>query len=117
VISFPESMCPLCSRFVAREELYGQIALEDPRVRHRTIKVIQAYHPGWVEGQGACGPCWRSYRDAVRIFLVMDSTRRQSGVGRSKLAAFAGGRLVVHTGAADARPPSVSIRGGRKADA
>jgi hypothetical protein len=82
-------MCPLCSRVVAREQLYEQIASEDPRVRHRTIKVIQAYHPGWVEDQGACGPCWRSYRDAVRIFLVMKSTRRQSAVGRSSLVELA----------------------------
>ena len=89
MISFSESMCPLCSRFVAREELYEPIASEDPRVRHRTIKVIQAYHPGWVEDHGACGPCWSSYRDAVRIFLVMKSTRRQSIAGCSNMVELA----------------------------
>lgn len=64
---FPESICPLCSRVLALELLRNHIAFEDPRVRQSTIKVIQAYHPSWVEDHGACEPCWRSYRDAVQI--------------------------------------------------
>jgi hypothetical protein len=78
MISFPESICPLCSQVFARQLLREHIASEPPRLRHVTIKVIQAYHPGWVEDDGACGPCWRAYRNAGRILEVMKSVRPQN---------------------------------------
>jgi hypothetical protein len=78
VTSFPESICPLCSQVFTREQLHQHIASESQRLRRSTIKVIQAYHPGWVEDDGACGSCWRSYRDAGRILNVMKSARPQN---------------------------------------
>lgn len=81
MISSPESICPLCSQVFPRELLYRHITSEHPRLRHSTIKVIQAYHPGWVEDHGACGPCWNSYRNAGRILSVMKSARPQSAAG------------------------------------
>ena len=81
MIPFPESICPLCSQVFARELLHEHISLEQLRLRNRTIKVIQAYHPGWVEDHGACGLCWRSYRDAGRFLYMMKSARPQNAVG------------------------------------
>ena len=80
MIPFPESICPLCSQVFARELVHEHISLEHPRLRNRTIKVIQAYHPGWVEDHGACGACWRSYRDAGRFLYMMKSARPQNAV-------------------------------------
>ena len=81
MISFPEGICPLCSRVLAPELLRNHIVFEDPRMRQSTIQVIQAYHPSWVEDHGACEPCWRSYRDAVQMVAVMKSARRQTAAG------------------------------------
>ena len=78
MILFPEGVCPLCSRVLALELLRNHIAFEDPRVRQSTIKVIQAYHPSWVEDHGACEPCWRSYRDAVQVVAIMKSAKAQN---------------------------------------
>jgi hypothetical protein len=46
MISIPESICPLCSQVFPRDLLREHIISEHPRLRHSTIKVIQAYHPG-----------------------------------------------------------------------
>lgn len=81
MISFPESICPLCSQVFPREFLQKHIASEQPHLRHRTIKVIQAYHPGWVEDHGACGPCWSSYREAGRILNQMKGASPQNAAG------------------------------------
>lgn len=78
MISFPDSICPLCSQVFAREHLHEHIAAEQPRLRQSTIKLIQGYHPGWVEDHGACGPCWRSYRDAGQALNAMKRGRSQS---------------------------------------
>jgi hypothetical protein len=78
MISFPESICPLCSQFFARDLLHEHIASEHADLRQRTIKVIQAYHPSWVEQHGACEPCWRSYRDAGRILNIMKRAKPQN---------------------------------------
>jgi len=40
-------------------------------VREATIRVIQAYHKGWVAEHGACEPCWKSFRDAVCILNIL----------------------------------------------
>jgi hypothetical protein len=89
MISIPESICPLCSQVFPRELLREHINAEHPRLRHNTIKVIQAYHPSWVEDHGACGPCWRSYREASRMFSQMKSARPQSAAGSWKPAELA----------------------------
>lgn len=77
----PMTACPLCSRVLPHEQLYEHIASERARFRHSTIKVIQAYHPGWIEDQGACGRCWRSYRDASQIVNVLKGIRPQNAAG------------------------------------
>lgn len=73
--SFSDSICPLCSQITANELLHTHIMSEDPRLRHSTIKVIQAYHSSWIEDHGACGPCWKSYRDAGQILDVIKRGR------------------------------------------
>ena len=80
----PEAICPLCSQVRSRAELHESILAEDPRVRRRTIQVIQSYHPGWAEDDGACESCWRSYRDASRILDVMKSTKAPDATGSGK---------------------------------
>ena len=72
-----QSICPLCSQVFQSELLHDHIVSEGPRLRHSTIKIIQGYHPGWVEDHGACGVCWRSYRDAGQILNMMKSARLQ----------------------------------------
>ncbi len=72
----PENECPLCARTFLREELHDLIASEEERLRESTILVIQAYHPNWTVEQGACGPCWRSYREAGRILSLLKQNRR-----------------------------------------
>jgi hypothetical protein len=84
-----ESICPLCSQVIPRELLRGHITSEHPRLRHSTIKVIQAYHPGWAEDHGACGPCWRSYREASRMFSQMKSAKPVTPAGSWKAAELA----------------------------
>lgn len=71
MIFSPEGICPLCSHAVGSDLLHEHIASETPRVRERTISVIQAYHGRWLEEQGACGPCWKSYRDAGRVLSIL----------------------------------------------
>jgi|ERR1039458_1912132 hypothetical protein len=82
--SVPDSICPLCSQVFPRELLREHINSEHSRLRHSTIKVIQAYHPGWVEDHGACEPCWRSYREASRMFNQMKIARPQNPAGSWK---------------------------------
>ena len=85
--SYPESICPLCSQVFASELLYQHIASEHPRIRHSTIKVIQAYHPGWAEDHGACGPCWKSYREAGQVLSIIKGARPQNAASFWKPAA------------------------------
>ncbi len=54
---FSEGICPLGSRV------------------YETIQVIQAYHEGWSTEDGACEPCWRSFREAGRILHVLRQTK------------------------------------------
>jgi len=75
--TFPEAFCPLCSQLHVQERLHSHITEEHPRVREATIKVIQAYHKGWAAEHGACEPCWKSFRDAGRILIVLKQTRPQ----------------------------------------
>ncbi len=69
--AFPEAICPLCSKVHLRERLYSHIEAEHERVRKKTIEVIKAYHEGWSAGDGACEPCWKSFRDAGRILNLL----------------------------------------------
>ncbi|SPE60053.1 hypothetical protein SBV1_370037 [Verrucomicrobia bacterium] len=71
----PESTCPLCSQVLPHEQLYQHIATEHPRLRHNTIKVIQAYHPDWHADDGACEPCWKSFRDASQVLDLMKRSK------------------------------------------
>lgn len=80
MISILESICPLCSHVFASERLHQHIVTEHPRLRHSTIKVIQCYHPGWIEEHGACGPCWKSYRSAGQIINLMKNARPRHAV-------------------------------------
>ncbi len=68
---FPEAICPLCSRVKLRERLHSHIADEHPRLRAKTVELIQAYHGDWAVEDGACEPCWRSFRDAGRVLSVL----------------------------------------------
>lgn len=74
----PDGICPLCSQIFPQEHLHAHIGSEHPRLRHTTILVIQAYHPGWLESHGACQPCWKSYRDAGRVLDLLKSGRAQN---------------------------------------
>ncbi len=89
ITPFPGSTCPLCLQLCPRESLHRHIAAEHPRLRHSTIRVIQAYHPGWEEEYGACEACWRSYRQASRMFNLMRSARRQVAAASRELALLA----------------------------
>lgn len=79
-----ENTCPLCLQIHAVELLHRHIFAEDPRLRRRTVNVIQAYHSGWMEEHGACGSCWRSYRDAGQILDLIKRTRPQTDAGQWK---------------------------------
>ena len=78
MIMFPEGICPLCSQVVGLDLLHQHIASESARVRERTISVIQAYHEGWLEEQGACEACWKSYRDAGRVLSIIKEQHAHS---------------------------------------
>jgi hypothetical protein len=104
MIPIPESICPLCSQVFPSELLREHINSEHPRLRHSTIKVIQAYHPGWVEDHGACEPCWRSYREASRMFNQMKSAKPKNPPGSWKPAELAAqSPAKVQTGPHEAR--------------
>ncbi len=75
MISIPDSICPLCSHVVPREELHNHMDAEPARLRENTVRVIQAYHPGWAAEHGACRPCWKSYRDAGQILKKLSQSR------------------------------------------
>lgn len=75
MISFPESICPLCSQLFLREELFQHISCEHDQLRERTIRMIQAYHAGWLAEHGACGSCWRSFREAGRVLSMLKHSR------------------------------------------
>ena len=82
--TFPDGICPLCSRVYTQEQLHNHIAGERPQVRERTIQVIQAYHKEWVRQHGACEPCWRSFRDAGCVLSVLRQTKPHSAGYGSK---------------------------------
>ena len=84
MIEFPDSICPLCSEVFPRELLHEQIGLETGRSRERTVRVIQSYHPHWVEEHGACAACWKSYREAGQVIRIIKSTRPQREVEREE---------------------------------
>ena len=69
-----QSVCSLCRREVPRAELQEHIQTEHPFLRHDTIKLIQAYHPGWQEEQGACWSCWKAYRQATQMLHVLKAS-------------------------------------------
>jgi hypothetical protein len=77
MIPFPESICPLCSQVFLTAQLHDHIVSEHPQERNKTIKVIQAYHPGWAAEHGACEPCWRSFRNASSIIQMLQSSKPQ----------------------------------------
>lgn len=71
-----DGICPLCSQVHPHDSLHSHISSEHARVRAQTIEVIQAYHKGWAPGDGACEPCWKSFRDAGRILKVIKQTKQ-----------------------------------------
>ncbi len=73
--TYSEGICPLCSQVCLRERLHSHIAEEQARMRERTIQVIQGYHAGWSVEDGACVPCWRSFREAGRILSLLKQTK------------------------------------------
>ncbi len=75
--SLADSVCPLCEKGFPGERLHQHIDSEHARLRRNTIQVIQAYHPDWVEEDGACEPCWKSFRDAGRMLDVLRTAKRQ----------------------------------------
>ncbi len=84
-----DGICPLCSRVYRQEQLHSHIAGEQPRVRERTIEVIQAYHKDWASEHGACEPCWRGFRDASCVLSILKQTKPQYltyGVKPAKLS-------------------------------
>ncbi len=46
-------------------------------MRENTVRVIQAYHDGWSAEDGACEPCWKSFRDASRALNLLKQVKRQ----------------------------------------
>ena len=81
MIALSETICPLCSQPFPTAQLHQHIASEHPLWRHGTIKVIQAYHPGWIEEQGACESCWKSFREAGRVLNQLKGSRPQNTGG------------------------------------
>ncbi len=71
-----ERICPLCSRVFPHEQLYDHMKSEHPHARRNAIKVIQAYHPAWVEDHGACESCWKSFRDAGQALDLLKGAQR-----------------------------------------
>ena len=80
----PDSICPLCSEVLPRELLHEHIAVETVRTRERTVRVIESYHPGWLEIHGACPACWKSYREAGQVITILKSTRPQRAAGKQE---------------------------------
>jgi hypothetical protein len=74
------SVCPICSRVLPQEQLYDHLALESPRLRQNTIKLIQGYHADWVLEHGACPSCRKSFRDAGRILHMLKGAQRPGAV-------------------------------------
>ncbi len=70
-----DAICPLCSKVCLRERLYSHIDSEHQRVRERTIEVIQGYHEGWSADDGACEPCWKSFREAGRVLNLLKQVK------------------------------------------
>jgi len=70
-ITLTEGICPLCSQVFSLSLLHEHIQSEDARLRGSTVRVIQAYHGGWLEEHGACELCWKAYRDAGQILSLM----------------------------------------------
>ncbi len=71
--ALPESSCPLCGRIVPHNDLYPHFKRDWPVSYRGTIQVIKAYHPDWVEDQGVCLRCWRSYAEATRVIYSLRS--------------------------------------------
>jgi hypothetical protein len=66
-----QSVCPLCKKAIGAEQLFAHMASDHEQWRHSTIKVIRAYHPNWIEEDGACPTCWKSYRNATQILRLL----------------------------------------------
>ena len=76
--SLPDHICPLCSQVRPREQIHEHIASEHPLLRLNTIKVIHAHHPWWSPEDGACEPCWKSFRDASRALEMLRHARQRN---------------------------------------
>ncbi len=80
--NFFEGVCPLCSRVLPRDRLCSHIAAEHERVREKTIRIIRAYHEDWSVDEGACEPCWKSFREAGQILNLLRQTKpKRPGYG------------------------------------
>jgi hypothetical protein len=66
-----DSSCPLCGRIVPHKDLYPHFNGNSSVHYHGAIQVIKAYHPDWVEDQGVCFTCWRSYAEANRVIHLL----------------------------------------------
>jgi hypothetical protein len=62
-----ESSCPLCGRIVPHQDLYPHFNRDWSAGFLGAVQMIKAYHPDWVEDQGVCFHCWRSYAEASRV--------------------------------------------------
>src|ERR1035437_7885583 len=104
MIPIPESICPLWSQVFPNDLLREHIDSEPPGLGQSTIKVVQGCHPGWVEAPGAGEPCWRSYREASRMFNQMKSAKPKNPPGSWKPAELAAqSPAKVQTGPHEAR--------------
>jgi len=71
-----DEKCPLCGRPFPRQKLHGHICSESPRMRHRTVQVIQGHYPDWTMDHGSCETCWRSFRNAAQVMVVLQNAKR-----------------------------------------
>jgi hypothetical protein len=66
-----EAICPLCEQITAHRELYCFYNLDLTGSYRATLEVIRAYHPDWIERDGICPRCWKSYADATRVIHTL----------------------------------------------
>lgn len=70
-------ICPLCARAIGGDEAFAEIGSEHMQLRPEIIRIIRAYHRGWLEEQGACLSCWKAYRASVQAMRLLRNNKHQ----------------------------------------
>lgn len=69
-----DGICPLCKESFPRGELHAHVVTEQREIVQYALKMIQAQHPEWAEGDGACQRCWEFYDGLGRLVSIYESS-------------------------------------------